>query len=209
MCLIPLCLDCCNWLYKICFHRRLSNLPANYCRPYLIASHKMKGHKRAAIQATCIVATDVIIASLNFQLCRRGIQLQLPNRQGKQVGFLLGRFNQRRSKAPSPHTLHCVSKEPSNSISSVTLSWHRQSRSCNDHQVPSIWARGTSYWGAVSVAPPFPSLRQIWLYAQIWAGSQIARAPLWLWMDSKYEFYKIWGASQIAYSERDTLQEKS
>ena len=75
VCSIPLCLDCCNWwmfrLYKICFHRRLSNLPANYCRPYLIASHKMKGHKRAAIQATCIVATDVIIASLNFQLWRR------------------------------------------------------------------------------------------------------------------------------------------
>ena len=41
---------------------------------------------------------------------------------------------------------HCVSKEPSNSISSVTLSWRRQSRSRNDHQVPSIWARGTSYW---------------------------------------------------------------
>ena len=115
VCSIPLCLDCCNWLYKICFHRRLSNLPANYCRPYLISSHKMKGHKRAAIQATCIVATDVIIASLNFQLWRRGIQLQLPNRQGKQAQFPLGRFNQRRSKTPSPHTLHCVSNEPSNS----------------------------------------------------------------------------------------------
>ena len=63
----------------------------------------MKGHKRAAIQATCIVATEVIIASLNFQLWRRGIQL--PNRQGKQARFPLGRFNQRRSKAPSPHTL--------------------------------------------------------------------------------------------------------
>ena len=37
---------------------------------------------------------------------------------------------------------HCVSKEPSNSISSVTLSWRRQSRSRNDQKVPSTFYMG-------------------------------------------------------------------